>query len=321
MSTELNSAVESNQFESAIPEAYRRTEDVHILQVNIGKICNLRCKHCHVMKDSNNEIMSKETIDTCLEFLSRHPEIDTLDITGGEPTMHPHFQYMVEEAYGLVDKVIVRTNATFLQEKTFNLYDEHPVDLFISMPCYTPDNTNRIRGNKVFERIIKTMKKLNAIGYGTDPERPLYLVHNPLGANLPPAQESLEKDYKNRLAEYDVTFTNLYTITNMPLGYFEDFLHLTDSFDDYMAILRSAYNPDTVRNLMCRFQISVGWNGKLYDCDFNQMCDLTVKDGRRIEDMVDAEDLSREIVFRDFCYGCTAGTGSSCGGQIEGGVF
>lgn len=321
MSDNIRSAVYANTFEEKIETEYRQTENINILQVNIGKICNLRCTHCHVMKDSHNEIMSKETIDTCLEFIRNHSQIDTLDITGGEPSMHPYFQYFIEEAYPLVDHLIVRTNATFLQGKTLDMYEKYPLELFISMPCYTADNTDRVRGNKVFERILKTMKRLNSVGYGIDENRPMHLVHNPLGANLPPEQGELEKDYRKNLAEYEVTFTSLLTITNMPLGYFEDFLHLTGSFDEYMAILKEAYNPATVANMMCRQQLSVGWDGQVYDCDFNQMCNLPVEGQRTIFDLVDEPDLDRNIVFRDYCFGCTAGSGSSCGGQLEGKAF
>ncbi len=315
--TNENPAALVNNFEEHIDPEYRQTDGIHILQVNIGKICNLRCKHCHVMRDSHNEIMSRETIDTCIEFLKNHDEIDTLDITGGEPTMHPDFHYFVEQAYPYIDELIIRTNATFLQKKTLELYEKYPCTIFISMPCYTEDNTDRIRGNKVFDRIVNTMAKLNEIGYGVDEDLPMHLVHNPLGANLPPEQAQLEKDYKEHLGDLGVEFTNLVTITNMPLGYFENFLHLTDSFDDYMALLKEAYNPETVPNLMCRFQLSVGWDGQIYDCDFNQMCNLPIEDKRTIYDVVDAHDLERNIVFRNYCYGCTAGSGSSCGGQID----
>lgn len=315
------SAIKNNTFEKRIDEKYRQTSRIHILQVNIGKICNLRCKHCHVMKDASHEIMSKETIDACLEFLKNHDDIDTLDITGGEPSMHPYFSYFIEQAYPLVDKLIVRTNATFLQEKTLCLYEDYPLELVISMPCYTADNTDRVRGSRVFERIIKTMNRLNQIGYGREKNRPLHLVHNPLGANLPPEQAGLEAAYREHLDEYGVAFTSLLTITNMPLGYFEDLLHASNAYESYMELLTDSFNPETVPNMMCRYQLSVGWDGQLYDCDFNQMCQLPIENQETIFDLVDSPIPDRRIVFRDYCYSCTAGCGSSCGGQTEGKAF
>ncbi|KAA9301297.1 MULTISPECIES: arsenosugar biosynthesis radical SAM (seleno)protein ArsS [Aerococcus] len=306
----------TTDFIDRIEPEYRRTSEITTLQVNIGKVCNLRCRHCHVMRDSKNEMMSPEIMDACIEFLKAHDEIKTLDITGGEPTMHPGFTYLAEKGAPYVDEVIVRTNGTFLNKRMRAFYQKYPVTIFISMPCYTEDNVDIVRGSGVFKKLTKVLQELNSYGYGIDKDRPLNLVHNPLGATLPPGQNALAVDYRNHLGQYGIEFTNLYTITNLPMGYFEDFLNDMDYYDEYMDILRNAFNPVTVPNLMCRSQLSVGYDGQLYDCDFHQMANLPISTGDTITDVIDKDDLGREILFRDYCYGCTAGFGSSCGGEL-----
>lgn len=304
------------KFKDRVPKEFQVTDTITTLQVNIGKICNLRCRHCHVMRDSHNEMMDQKTMDACLELARLNPKIKTFDITGGEPTMHPRFTYIAERAFPLVDEVIVRTNGTFLNKKMRAFFKKYPVTIFISMPCYTADNVDKVRGSGVFKKIMKTLKELNDMGYGIDPDRPLNLVHNPLGATLPPEQNALAEDYRAHFEPYGIEFTELYTITNLPLGYFEDFLNDMDYFDGYMQLLEDNFNPVTVPNVMCRSQVSVGYDGKIYDCDFHQMTNTPIKSGETIFDLVENGLEQREIVFREYCYGCTAGFGSSCGGEL-----
>ncbi len=297
---------------------------IEIFQVNVGYMCNQTCKHCHVdAGPDRKEIMSAEDLQTCLEILE-HNEIPTLDITGGAPEMNPHFRWFVEEAKKRgVSEIIVRSNLTIiLANKKYHdlpeFFKKHGVRVAASLPYYQPEKTDRQRGKGVFQQSIRALKMLNEVGYGQEgSDLLLDLVYNPSGAFLPGNEEQLEKDFKEALKkDHDIDFNNLFTITNLPISRFLDFLLATDNYEDYMEKLVEAYNPAAVKGVMCRNTISVGWDGYLYDCDFNQMLDIKVNDQapQHIKDF-NLETLNnREIMISQHCYGCTAGAGSSCQG-------
>src|SRR6266403_1455262 len=248
-----------------------------ILQVNVGKLCNLTCMHCHVdAGPKRKEIMTRDTIDRIIDWFS-HSEIRTIDFTGGAPEMIPDFRYFIERAKRISPPrhVIDRCNLTILLDRGYDGLAEflarHKVEIIASMPCYTPENVNAQRGEGVFEASIKALQLLNSLGYGIDPGLPLHLVYNPNGAFLPAPQEDLEADYKRELREhFGILFNNLYTITNLPIARFASYLRHNNKLDEYMELLINAFNPATVDGLMCRNTISVGWRGEVYDCDFNQ---------------------------------------------------
>lgn len=298
---------------------------IEILQVNVGKLCNQTCKHCHVdAGPDRREIMTKETMQFCLDVLAKYPTIQKVDITGGAPELNTHFRWFVGEIKKLHRHVMVRCNLTIIlaNKKYLDLpgfYKEHQVEVISSLPFYKRDRTDRQRGEGVFEESIRALQMLNAVGYGK-PETglALNLVYNPAGAFLPASQEALEKEFKASLFnQYGIQFNHLYTITNMPISRFLDYLLQTGNFHTYMQKLIDAFNPSAAANVMCRNTISVGWDGLLYDCDFNQMLELKVNcNSRHIKDL-DLMDLQqREIVIGQHCYGCTAGSGSSCGGTV-----
>ncbi|MDO4594944.1 MAG: arsenosugar biosynthesis radical SAM protein ArsS [Tissierellia bacterium] len=289
-----------------------RTKKIDTLQVNIIGKCNLRCSHCHIMKNPNDMTMTKDTMDDIIEFLKNH-DFKTLDITGGEPTLHLDLAYLIENTHKLVEKIILRTNATNLLpiEKILKDYDN--LNLVISLPCYTKENVDSMRGDGVYEKVIKNLKKLNDLGYGITKE--MDLVYNPGGGFLPPDQQELQKDYKRELK--DIKFNNLYTIANMPLGFFKDKLEKDGDYENYMNLLEENFNEENVEKLMCKFQISLDYNGDIYDCDFHQATNTKAVGNKNIKDIIDKKDLQREIVLKDYCYGCTAGSGSSCGGCLE----
>lgn len=298
---------------------------VEIFQVNIGKMCNQTCRHCHVdAGPDRKEIMTAETMLQCIEVLKNHPELKTVDITGGAPEMNPNFKWFVEEIAMLNRHIIVRCNLTILlaNKKYYDLpqfYKQHSVEVVSSLPFYTQDRTDRQRGNGVFDSSIKALQMLNAIGYGQeDTGLLLNLVYNPAGAFLPPSQSALEKEYKGALQQrFGIAFNNLYVITNMPVSRYLDYLLTSGNYENYMEKLVNAYNPVAAANVMCRNTISVGWNGNLYDCDFNQMLELTINCGSRHISNVKTDDLNnRNIIIGQHCYGCTAGSGSSCGGAV-----
>ncbi|WP_207428998.1 arsenosugar biosynthesis radical SAM (seleno)protein ArsS [Pedobacter sp. SYSU D00535] len=300
-----------------------RPTGLHIFQVNIGKMCNQVCKHCHVdAGPDRKEIMSTETMELCLQALQANPEIGIVDITGGAPEMNPHFRWFVSEIKKLGKHIIVRCNLTIIlaNRKYQDLPDffrEHGVEVVSSLPFYTQDRTDRQRGNGVFEDSIKALQMLNAAGYGKEGTGLLLnLVYNPAGAFLPPAQSSLEKEYKQALKEqFGIDFNHLYTITNMPISRYLDYLISSGNYQRYMEKLTAAFNPSAAYNVMCRNTISVSWDGYLYDCDFNQMLDLKVSaTSQHISEFKPEELNSRSIVIGQHCYGCTAGAGSSCGG-------
>jgi radical SAM/Cys-rich protein len=315
----------------AFEQSLRRAEKwplvaagIEVLQVNVGKMCNQTCSHCHVdAGPDRRESMSRETADACLSVVAR-TDIPTLDITGGAPEMNPQFRHLVASARALGRRVIDRCNLTILVVPGFDdlaaFLAEHDVEIVASLPCYLAENTDRQRGDGAFARSIEALRRLNALGYGQGTSgRTLTLVYNPVGPSLPPDQRQLEAAYRQQLAErYGVAFDRLFTITNMPISRFLDDLLRTGKYDEYMRTLVRAFNPAAVDGLMCRTTLSVDWRGRLYDCDFNQMLALPLVDAapRTIEefDLVLLE--RRRIATAPHCYGCTAGAGSGCQGAI-----
>jgi len=300
-----------------------------ILQVNVGKLCNLTCMHCHVNAGpKRKEIMTRETVDRIVNWLAK-TQIPTLDLTGGAPEMIPDFRYFIERVKKLRPSkhVIDRCNLTILRETGYEDLSEflaiNHVEIIASMPCYSPENVNAQRGQGVFEGSIAALRLLNSLGYGMNPELPLHLVYNPVGAFLPSSQAKLEADYKRELAaHFGIVFNKLYTITNLPIGRFASYLRHTNKLGDYMRMLIDAFNPATIEGLMCRNTISVGWRGEVYDCDFNQQLGMQWSSNGGNEPLflwdIDPDSLEdREIMTGDHCFGCTAGAGSSCGGAIS----
>ena len=298
---------------------------VDIFQINIGKMCNQVCKHCHVdAGPDRKEIMKPDTMQLCLNVLKNSP-IKIVDLTGGAPEMNPDFRWFVEEIKKLGKHIIVRCNLTIiLANKRFHdlpeFFRKHQIEVVSSLPSFSQDRTDRQRGDGVFQDSIKALQMLNAVGYGQeDSGLILNLVYNPAGAFLPPSQAALEKEYKFELAtRYQIVFNNLFAITNMPISRYLDYLLVSGNYDKYMEKLIAAFNPAAVKNVMCRNTISISWDGYLYDCDFNQMLDLKVSCGvSQHLSSFDYELLQhRPIVLKQHCYGCTAGSGSSCGGAV-----
>jgi radical SAM/Cys-rich protein len=301
---------------------HTRTE---VLQINVGKLCNLTCMHCHVNAGpKRKEIMTRETIDRIIDWVAK-TDIPIVDLTGGAPEMIPDFRYFVERLKALQPSrhVIERCNLTILLEQGHEdlaaFLARNKVEIVASMPCYTPANVNAQRGDGVFEGSIAALQLLNSLGYGIETELPLHLVYNPVGAFLPSPQAELEADYKRELAaHFGIVFNNLYTITNLPIGRFAAYLRHNNKLDEYMELLIEAFNPATISGLMCRNTISVGWRGEVYDCDFNQQLNMQWQDGERLFlwDVYPEKIDNREIMTGDHCFGCTAGAGSSCGGAL-----
>ncbi len=296
---------------------------IETLQVNVGKLCNQACKHCHVdASPKRTEIMPRAVVDACLKVL-RDYKIPILDITGGAPEMIPDFRYFVIEARKLNTKIIVRHNLTVMFEENQadlpEFFAANEVEVVSSLPYFMATQTDAQRGIGVFDKSIAALKKLNAVGYGAAEKLVLNLVYNPVGAFLPPAQTAIETDFKRELkSRFDVVFNNLFTITNVPIARFLDWLRRSNNEEKYMQKLVSAFNPATIDNLMCRNLISVDWRGNLYDCDFNQMLELGIAADLppTIFDF-DFEKLKRrQIATANHCFGCTAGSGSSCGGAM-----
>ncbi len=301
-----------------------RAIGIEVLQVNVGKLCNQTCRHCHVdAGPERREVMSRETMAICLDVLAR-AGAPTLDVTGGAPEMNPHFRWLVAEASAMGRHVIDRCNLTILLAPGYDdlpeFLAERRVEVVASLPCYLPQNTDAQRGAGVFEKSIAALRRLNAVGYGR-PESGLVLtlVYNPVGPSLPPPQPGLEAAYRRELADrYGVTFNRLFTITNMPISRFLDDLIREGRQEEYMEKLATAYNPAAVAGVMCRTTLSVGWDGRLYDCDFNQMLGLGLRAGlpRHVRDFDPEKLADRQIVTANHCYGCTAGSGSGCQGAI-----
>jgi radical SAM/Cys-rich protein len=301
-----------------------RAGAVETLQVNVGKLCNQACKHCHVdASPARTEIMTRETAGKVLAVVGRF-RIHTLDITGGAPELNPSFRHLVTEARRVGAHVMVRHNLTVMfepgQEDLPEFFREHGVEVVSSLPYFLEQQTDAQRGRGVFEKSIEALRRLNAAGYGRGGGAlKLHLVYNPVGAYLPPAQEAIERDFKRELlARHGITFDRLYTITNMPIKRFLDYLRRSGNEERYMCKLVEAFNPATVEGLMCRTLVSVDWTGRLYDCDFNQMLGLGVAHGlpQTVDDFDLARLAARRIVTGEHCFGCTAGAGSSCGGAV-----
>ncbi len=301
------------------------TESIQVLQVNVGKLCNQACAHCHVdAGPDRRESMTRETAQQVIALLRRHA-IPTLDITGGAPELNPQFRWLVQEAHALGRHVIDRCNLTILltapQADLIAFLAAHQVEVIASLPSFRSAGTDAQRGLGVFERSIEALTRLNAAGYGTGGDLALNLVHNPVGAFLPGDQASLERDYRRELAtRHGVTFDHLYTITNMPISRYLEYLETSGNLQAYVDLLVQSFNPASVPGLMCRTHLSVGWDGRLFDCDFNQMLDLPVNHGApaTLDDLLPADSLHRVIRTGPHCFGCTAGTGSSCGGALVG---
>ncbi len=300
------------------------------LQVNITKLCNQACTHCHV--DSSplrKESMSRENVERIIGIIKNHKSITTLDITGGAPELHPEFKFLVESVSGI--KIIVRHNLTVTMdphpsskesmEWIPEFFARHKVEVASSLPSFDVYFTDKQRGRGVFEKSIESLQKLNLLGYGSRPELRLNLVYNPAGAFLPAAQGDLELRYKNELkAKYGIIFNELFVITNMPIKRFSEFLKRSHQYEEYMEKLQGAFNAEAAKNVMCRDMISVDHAGFLYDCDFNQMLDLGMDkqiSSRHLKDFSETELLTRKISLASHCYGCTAGQGSSCGGNLS----
>lgn len=298
--------------------------EIEIFQINVGKMCNQVCKHCHVdAGPDRKEIMTRDTMQQCLDVLAANPSLKTVDLTGGAPEMNPDFRWFVTEIKKLDRHIIVRSNLTIIRanKKYYDLpqfFKDNDVEVTSSLPFYTQDRTDRQRGDGVFEDSIKALQMLNEVGYGVEGTGlTLNLVYNPAGAFLPPPQETLEKEFKTALKkDFDIEFNALYVITNLPISRYLDYLLVSGNYESYMEKLIGAFNPGAAANVMCRNTISIDWQGYLYDCDFNQMLDLKVNcNSKHISDFDLNTLLSREVIIDQHCYGCTAGAGSSCGGQ------
>lgn len=297
---------------------------LEILQVNVGKRCNQSCAHCHVdAGPDRSEVMSRDILEQCLDVVKNY-QIPIVDITGGAPELNPHFRWFVAGCRHAGAQVINRCNLTIIvsNPKYHDLPDffaSHQIHVISSLPHFSKLRTDHQRGDGVFDDSIRALKRLNDVGYGQEgTDLILDLVHNPSGAFLPSDQATLEGEFKRQLKrKYDIDFNRLYTMTNLPISRFLDFLLVTNNYEMYMQSLIEAFNPATLPHLMCRNTISVSWDGYLYDCDFNQMLDLKVDTFANHISQFDMETLAkRKIVVNQHCYGCTAGAGSSCGGEI-----
>jgi radical SAM/Cys-rich protein len=300
-----------------------RSSAVETLQVNLGKLCNQACKHCHVdAGPKRTEVMSRETVEQVITTL-RNFRFPVLDITGGAPELNPCFRHLTAEARALGTHVMVRHNLTVMfepeQEDLPEFFREHQVEVVSSLPYFLEQQTDAQRGHGVFEQSINALRRLNEAGYGIDGNHlVLNLVYNPVGAFLPPPQNSIEADFKRELkSRYGISFNRLYTITNMPIKRFLEYLRRSGNEERYMRKLVEAFNPNAVEGLMCRNLLSVDWTGRLYDCDFNQMLELGVSAElpQTISDLEPKRFARRRIVTGPHCFGCTAGAGSSCGGS------
>lgn len=299
-----------------------RRSQLETLQINVGRKCNQTCTHCHVDASPwRTEMMDEETAHRVGAWILEHrPSI--VDITGGAPELSEFFRYFVETARSVDAHVIDRNNLTIIETPSHAYLPEylatHEVEVVASLPCYLEDNVDAQRGDGVFQKSISALKKLNAVGYGT--ALPLTLVYNPIGAKLPPEQAELEADYKEELAaRYGISFTRLFTITNQPIARFAEELRESGQWDAYLDLLANSFNPSTVDGLMCRSTISIGWRGEVYDCDFNQMLDMRLRNGKALSlwDITPGDLTHRHILTGHHCLACTAGSGSSCTGALE----
>ena len=319
MSTDFESALSAEGLWPLRPTA------IEVMQINVGKLCNQTCRHCHVdAGPDRTEVMSRETAAQCIEAL-RRSSIPSVDITGGAPELNPHFRWLVEQCASLGRHVMDRCNLTILETGAHRdlpeFFAEHRVELICSLPHYEPSSTDVQRGEGVFDKSIRALRRLNELGYAEPGSGlRLVLVTNPVGAVLPAAQSSLETEWKRELkTRYGVSFDALYTITNMPISRYLDWLLESGNLEGYMRRLVESFNPQAARGVMCRNTISVGWDGRLFDCDFNQMLDIPVSEngGAHIRDFDVAALESRTIQTNRHCFGCTAGAGSSCAGATS----
>jgi radical SAM/Cys-rich protein len=297
---------------------------VSTVQVNIGKLCNQACLHCHVEAGPHKkrENMVKKTVERILTLIDSEKTVETVDITGGAPELNPYFRFFVKELRSRGIKVLNRCNLTVLfedgQEDTAKFLAENGVEIVASLPCYSSDNVDKQRGDGVFDKSIKGLQLFNSFGYGKEGSGlNLDLVYNPVGAHLPPAQAQLEADYKIKLKnDFDIEFNSLYCITNMPIKRFLFDLKRNNNYENYMQLLLDNFNPYAAQNVMCRDLVSISWDGQVFDCDFNQMLEIPL--GYKKTSIFDIESFSsvveRPIAVDSHCFGCTAGAGSSCGG-------
>lgn len=295
--------------------------ELEIFQINVGKLCNMTCRHCHVdASPDRKEIMTRETIDLCLQALDQ-TSAHTVDLTGGAPELNPNFRYLVDQCVARGKHVIDRCNLTVLLLPTLQdlpkWFAERGVEIVCSLPHYRQRNTDAQRGDGTFEKSIEALKRLNAVGYGTgDPNRQLTLMSNPVGAFLASGQTKLEQEWKAGLKKYQgVSFDRLITLNNMPISRFLEWLESSGNLQGYMELLVNSFNPATVDGLMCRNTLSISWDGYLYDCDFNQMLDLKCETNH-IRSFDLAQLRNRTVITDRHCFGCTAGSGSSCGGAL-----
>jgi radical SAM/Cys-rich protein len=291
---------------------------IEVLQVNLGYKCNMACKHCHIAAGPDrNQAMDRETMDTVLSVMAENG-IAVLDVTGGAPELNAHFRYLVEKAGKIGLHVVVRTNLTIFSEEGMedlpDFYEGNGVEITASLPYYSERDVDRVRGKGTFQKSLEALRKLNSLGYGSSAGKKINLVYNPAGAFLAPPQKMMEQDYRRELqGRFGIFFDNLYAFSNMPIGRFRDHLITNRALEKYMEKLEAAFNPATLCGLMCRHLINVGWDGTLYDCDFNQMLGLKTDGGssRHIADFDYRQLSGRKITVGEHCYGCTAGQGST----------
>ena len=319
-----------NRFQNKLRETGvdLKKDKIEILQINLGKFCNLTCSHCHVEAGpaKTKENMLRETAEAVVGFMDRASGITTLDITGGAPEMNQNFRYLVEEGRKRNLRVIDRCNLTVFYESGLDDLPEflcrNHVEIVASLPCYLKENVDKQRGEGTFDRSIEALRWLNRLGYGKENTGlVLNLVYNPTGLNLPPSQAKLEKDYKKRLwDDWGIVFNRLFTITNMPITRYAKYLKAFNQYETYVELLVQNFNIHTLDGLMCRNTLSVGWDGKLYDCDFNQMLNMEMKNKKMfsISNITMPEIDGGDIRIADHCFGCTAGSGSSCQGALAG---
>lgn len=296
-----------------------------VVQINIGRLCNQACLHCHVEAGpKRTENMNKKTVDRLIELLEKSKTVHTIDLTGGAPELNENFKYLVKAARSLGKNVIDRCNLTVLfepnQQDTAQFLKENSVHVIASLPCYSKDNVEKQRGHGVFNKSIQALKNLNELGYGKpNTDLKLDLVYNPVGPSLPPHQKTLETKYKSELKElFNIEFNSLFTITNMPIKRFLYDLEKSKKYDEYMTLLSNSFNPHTAQTVMCRNLVSISWDGQIFDCDFNQMLELPLGSGKKNIWDIDNFNLlaGNKITFADHCFACTAGAGSSCGGAL-----
>lgn len=303
-----------------------RKRQLQVLQVNMGKYCNQACLHCHVEAGpGRKEIMTRETVEGVLRFLAAS-EIPSVDLTGGAPELNPHFDYLVESCVAMGRHVIDRCNLTVFfedgKEYLPEFFRQHRVEVFASLPCYTEENVDQQRGDGTFDLSIRALQRLNRLGYGTPGTGlELNLVYNPLGSYLPPSQKTLEDDYRYELEQRSgIVFNQLYCLANMPITRFEKFLKLRGQYEPYLELLENNFNAAALDRVMCRELVSVGWDGSVYDCDFNQMLAMRIGNTngrpRKIWELSATDLEGQPILVGNHCFACTAGAGSSCGGAL-----